>query len=114
MKDALPQTLEHAQRWQEAIGRMARVSEVAPLLGDIPHGSAQAVVDEATLIIPLAGLIDLDAERARLKKNWAKRKMKLPKPKRNLATKTLSRALNRKWCRKCGSAWKHSRVNVCV
>ncbi|ARW11756.1 Valine--tRNA ligase [Acetobacter ascendens] len=84
LKDALPQTLDHAQRWQEAIGRMARVSEIAPLLGDIPHGSAQAVVDEATLIIPLAGLIDLDAERARLKKELGKAEDEVAKTEKKL------------------------------
>jgi valyl-tRNA synthetase len=32
------------------------------------HGAAQMVVDEATLVMPLAGVIDLDKERARLDK----------------------------------------------
>ena len=34
----------------------------------MPKGSAQAVVDEATVILPLADVIDLAAERARLVK----------------------------------------------
>ena len=32
----------------------------------MPKGAAQAVVDEATVVLPLAGTIDVDAERARL------------------------------------------------
>ena len=32
----------------------------------MPKGAAQAVLDEATVVLPLAGLIDLAAERARL------------------------------------------------
>jgi valyl-tRNA synthetase len=36
------------------------------LTGEVPKGSAQAVINEATVILPLAELIDLDAERARL------------------------------------------------
>jgi valyl-tRNA synthetase len=32
----------------------------------MPKGAAQAVLDEATIVLPLAGVIDLDAERARL------------------------------------------------
>ena len=56
------------RNWSEAIGRMARVSEVSVLAGEMPQGAAQAVVDEATLILPLAGIIDLDVERARLRK----------------------------------------------
>ncbi len=51
---------------------MARASEFGPLVGDIARGSAQAVLDEATIVIPLLGLIDLDAERARLTKDRAK------------------------------------------
>jgi valyl-tRNA synthetase len=38
------------------------------LAGAIPAQAAQLVVGEATLILPLAGLIDLDAERSRLGK----------------------------------------------
>ena len=38
----------------------------------MPRGSAQAVLDGSTIVIPLAGLIDLDAERARLVKDRAK------------------------------------------
>lgn len=51
---------------------MARASDVAPLDGEMPKGSAQIVLDEATVVIPLAGLIDLEAERARLGRERAK------------------------------------------
>ncbi|MCC6716372.1 MAG: valine--tRNA ligase [Acetobacteraceae bacterium] len=72
LKDAAPESLARGARWFEAIGRMARASAFQALDGDIPHGSAQTVVDEATVVLPLAGLIDLDAERARLAKDRAK------------------------------------------
>jgi valyl-tRNA synthetase len=39
------------------------------LAGDVPKGSAQAVLDETTIILPLEGLIDIAAERARLSKD---------------------------------------------
>ena len=42
------------------------------LAGEVPSGSAQTVVGEATVVLPLAGLIDLDAERARLARDRAK------------------------------------------
>ncbi len=58
--------LERAQRWIEPIRRMARASEVSALSGDLPLGSAQAVVDDTTIVLPLADVIDLQAERARL------------------------------------------------
>jgi valyl-tRNA synthetase len=48
------------------IGRLARASELKPLNGEMPKGSAQAVLDEATIVLPLTGLIDLGAEQARL------------------------------------------------
>jgi valyl-tRNA synthetase len=66
LQDASPETLARAERWREAIFRMARASDIGPLTGDVPKGSAQAVINEATVVLPLAALIDLDAERARL------------------------------------------------
>jgi valyl-tRNA synthetase len=72
MKDAAPESLDRGVRWIEAISRLARASEFRALEGDVPHGSAQAMVAEATVVIPLAGLIDFDAERARLQKDRTK------------------------------------------
>ena len=72
LKDAAPATIARGGRWLEAIGRLARASGFAPLVGAVPAGSAQAVLDEATVVLPLAGLIDLAAERARLEKERAK------------------------------------------
>ncbi len=51
---------------------MGRATTVGPLSGPLPPGSAQAVVDEATVVLPLAGLIDVGAERARLDKDRAR------------------------------------------
>jgi valyl-tRNA synthetase len=53
-----------------ALARLARVEEVhhAP---PPPGGAAQLVVDEATFALPLAGVIDLAAERARLERAQA-------------------------------------------
>ncbi|HKM62261.1 MAG TPA: valine--tRNA ligase [Acidisphaera sp.] len=66
LRDASPETLARAGRWMEAIRRLARAESVGPLDGPLPRGSAQLVVDEATVILPLAGVIDLEAERLRL------------------------------------------------
>jgi valyl-tRNA synthetase len=38
----------------------------------MPRGAAQIVLDEATIVIPLGGLIDFDTERARLTKERAR------------------------------------------
>jgi valyl-tRNA synthetase len=66
LRDAAVETMARADRWLEAIRRLARASEVRALDGALPAGSAQAVLDEATVVLPLAGLIDLVAERKRL------------------------------------------------
>ncbi len=72
LKDAAPDSIARGRRWEEAIARLARADTFGPLPGDVPQGSAQAVLDEATIVLPLAGLIDLAAERARLEKEAAK------------------------------------------
>jgi valyl-tRNA synthetase len=82
---AAPATLARAQAWREAIFRMARASEIGPVIGEIPQGSAQAVLDEATIILPLADLIDLAAERKRLAAQRAKTATELDKVSAKLA-----------------------------
>ena len=42
------------------------------LTGEVPKGAVQDVLDEATIILPIADAIDLDAEKARLEKEIAK------------------------------------------
>jgi valyl-tRNA synthetase len=69
LKDASDETMARAQRWIEPIRRMARASEVRALDGDFPKGSAQAVLDEATVVLPLEGIIDIAVERVRLGKD---------------------------------------------
>ncbi|TPG61005.1 valine--tRNA ligase [Roseomonas nepalensis] len=65
-------TLARAARWIDPIRRLARATEVRVLEGAAPEGVAQAVVGEATVMLPLAGVVDLAAERARLAKDHAK------------------------------------------
>ena len=56
---------------RDQIFRLARLRDVT-LDGAVPKGAVQALVDEATVVLPLAGVIDLDQERARLKRELAK------------------------------------------
>ncbi|WP_043836440.1 valine--tRNA ligase [Muricoccus aerilatus] len=72
VQGASAETLARAARWIEPIRRLARATEVRPLEGTIPEGVAQAVVGEATVMLPLAGVVDLAAERTRLAKDHAK------------------------------------------
>ncbi|MGK6320136.1 valine--tRNA ligase [Sphingomonas sp. DT-204] len=66
VRDAAPATEARLANQAAAIARLARVDQAE---GDLPAGGAlQIVVDEATFVIPLQGVIDLDAERARLAK----------------------------------------------
>jgi len=67
VRDASPATEQRIARQQSALARLARLDSVTT--GDAPEGgSVQLVVDEATFVLPLAGVIDLDAERARISK----------------------------------------------
>ena len=78
LRDARPETLARGQAWIEAIRRLARASGRSPG-GDMPRGAAQAVVDEATIVLPLAEVIDLDAERARLAKERGRAEQEVQK-----------------------------------
>ncbi|MEZ2130569.1 MULTISPECIES: valine--tRNA ligase [unclassified Sinorhizobium] len=64
-------TRERLLRHDAAIRRLARVEEIS-LASAAPKGSAQIVVSEATVCLPLGNLIDLAAEKARLEKSIAK------------------------------------------
>ena len=72
LRDAAPATLARATQWADAARRLARVSEIGMAPAQAAPGTAQLVLDEATLLIPLAGLIDLGAERARLERDRAR------------------------------------------
>jgi valyl-tRNA synthetase len=66
VRDASNATLARLDRQSAAVSRLARIDRAA---GEAPSGGAlQIVVDEATYVLPLEGVIDLDAERARLTK----------------------------------------------
>ncbi|MEX2650716.1 MAG: valine--tRNA ligase [Alphaproteobacteria bacterium] len=52
----------------ELIGRLARVGPIAAADGKLPGGAVQIVLDEATFALPLADVVDVAAETARLGK----------------------------------------------
>ena len=72
LRDAAPLTHRRAQAWLDAATRLARISIIAEAPAHTPPGSAQLVLDEATLVLPLADLIDLGAERVRLHRERAR------------------------------------------
>ncbi len=65
VRDANATTLARLERQAPALARLARVTHAD---GEATGGAAQVVVDEATFVLPLEGVIDLDSERARLTK----------------------------------------------
>ncbi|MFS8184804.1 valine--tRNA ligase [Pseudovibrio denitrificans] len=71
LSGASEQTKERLAIHEAAIIKNARAESVTTA-DEIPQGSAQIVVGEATVCLPLAGVIDLDAEKARLGKSLDK------------------------------------------
>jgi valyl-tRNA synthetase len=72
LKDANPLSVQRLERYRDLVVRLARLSDVGPLNGETPQGAVQAVIEDATIVLPLAGIVDLDQERARLRKEIAK------------------------------------------
>ena len=85
LRDASDVSMERAARWIEAIRRLARATDVQRLTGPMPKGSAQMVLDEATVVLPLEGLIDLKTEKARLSKDRDKAAAEARKVEQKLA-----------------------------
>jgi valyl-tRNA synthetase len=65
------ETKKRVERWAEFVKRLARVSEIA-VADAAPPGSVQLVVRGEVAALPLKGVVDLAAERARLAKEMAK------------------------------------------
>jgi valyl-tRNA synthetase len=84
LENAAPETWACARRWEEPASRLARISEIALSDGTPNPGSAQIILGEATIILPLAGLIDLDAERARIERDRTRATAELEKVLRKL------------------------------
>ena len=68
LSGASPKTLARLDRQRNLVTTLARISKIEEQSGDLPSGSVQTVVDEATVILPLANVIDLERERDRLTK----------------------------------------------
>jgi valyl-tRNA synthetase len=64
-------TAERAQRWDETIRRMARLSSIS-FAANAPAGAVALIVRGETAALPLAGVIDFAAEKARLEKEMAR------------------------------------------
>ena len=66
-----------------SILRLARVSAVQVHEGDMPKQSARSTLASVDIALPLAGILDFDAERERLRKKSRSQILKLLKFQRN-------------------------------
>ncbi|WP_374332861.1 valine--tRNA ligase [Aestuariivirga sp.] len=65
------ETRRRADAWENEIMRLARLSSIG-FEDAVPKASAQIVLDEATVALPLEGVIDFGAEKTRLAKELEK------------------------------------------
>jgi valyl-tRNA synthetase len=68
---ASAETKGRAQRWNDVVKRMARLADIA-FAASAPEGAVQLLVRGEVAALPLKGVIDLSAEKARLDKELAK------------------------------------------
>jgi valyl-tRNA synthetase len=68
---ASAETRGRAERWNDVIRRMARLGEIS-FAASAPEGAVQLLVRGEVAALPLKGVIDLAAEKARLHKELAK------------------------------------------
>jgi valyl-tRNA synthetase len=68
---ASAETQARAGRWEDFAKRLARVADIT-FAGAAPQGSVQLLIRGEIAALPLKGVIDLDAERARLNKELQK------------------------------------------
>ena len=76
-------TLARMETYTDALGKMARV-ETWSVAESAPKGALQTVVDGVICALPLDGLVDLDAERARLSKEMEKTQGEIDKIEKKL------------------------------
>lgn len=84
LHDAGQMTRRHLADYRELVLRLARLSGIEAIDGPVAKGAAQIVVDEATVALPLAGVIDIGQERGRLSKELEKAKGEVTKLEKKL------------------------------
>jgi len=83
-RDAAEETKARLATHSDLIKRLARVSGIEAT-DEVVKGALQVVVDEATYVLPLADVIDVSGEKARLEKEIAKLEIEIAKFDKKLA-----------------------------
>ena len=71
LANASTETKARAERWRDVIKRLARLADIS-FVDRAPDGAMQLLVRGEVAALPLKGVIDLGAEKARLAKEMAK------------------------------------------
>jgi valyl-tRNA synthetase len=71
LSGASAETQERARRWNDVVRRLARLADIS-FAEQSPEGAVQLLVRGEVVALPLKGVIDLSAERARLDKEIVK------------------------------------------
>ena len=87
LKDAGDGVLDRAGAHRALIRRLAGLGKIERLTGEVPDGSAQIVLDEATAVLPLGSVIDLAQERARLRREKQRQEAEIAKLDKKLANR---------------------------
>ncbi len=113
LQNASALDLERLARNEAAIRRMAGVSGAMPLAaGEAAPQAAAAHVGDLGILVPMAGLIDVDAELARLDKRRVKLEQELARARTpSSATRASCRMRRRRWSPRNRSACLSSSVN---
>ncbi|MBY0292931.1 MAG: class I tRNA ligase family protein, partial [Alphaproteobacteria bacterium] len=95
--DAGPMTHHRIRDYEDLLLKLARLDHVKvfsePLSSDDAAGAAQLVIGETTLLIPLTGAINVEAEKERLQKEWGKISVEIKTLEKKLANQEfISRA----------------------
>jgi len=90
LRNAGELAVRSAGRHGALIERLARISDLQVADGDIPEGSVQDVLDETTLVLPLADVIDIAQEKARLDKEISKLDQEIEKFDKKLANENFT------------------------
>ena len=104
LKDMSALTATRLERHRDVIIRLARLETISAT-DDVPVGAIQGVIDETTIVLPIADVVDLAQERVRLEKDLGKLNGAISKLDKKLSNESFISALRRKWSRKTVNVW---------